>query len=189
MTFANFIYVHTLANRGGTFDKHGKPLDLESGYCVSIRPDLSRIHAMSDFESVECWIESVRHLVTDGTYYGTWISDGNIHLDLSIITPNIVRAYNLAVKHKQTAIYDLRYGNDLAVSAFSSGYAIEPNRYGDVILYRAIVEPDGELHYDMSVRSVYLQGDDAEPFRDAEEEFILDSSPLASLLSEYFRHD
>lgn len=209
-TYRPFVLIaRATANNGGcTFDASGSIVERDSGYVVSPYPEHGRTFLTSDRKSAIAAKTALfhNHVMNSGWimptdhYFGTWLDGETLHLDIVVIVDDMTDAMRLAYEHNQLAVYDLANGCDITVER-SYGYCVVPNRYGDIVLYRAYITYDGEIHYDMSNGSQYFQGDDTDAIKrclsgpDCRElargfdVFVLDGTMYASLLSDYFGTD
>lgn len=210
-TYRPFVLIaRATANNGGcTFDASGSIVERDSGYVVSPYPEHGRTFLTSDRKSAIAAKTALFHnhvmnsewTLPENHYFGTWLDGETLHLDIVVIVDDMTDAMRLAYEHNQLAVYDLANGCDITVER-SYGYCVVPNRYGDIVLYRAYITYDGEVHYDMSNGSTYLQSEsDKDGLQDCLSDsdccdlargfdvFVLDNAPNASLLSDYFGTD
>ena len=55
-------------------------------------------------------------------YLGTWVNDGDLHLDVSEYVQDKVKAYALALLRDELAIWDNRHGNEATAVEIAAEY-------------------------------------------------------------------
>ena len=99
---------------GGATTPDPHPLER---YRVSVRPDLERSHSMKGWgwlswqETGQAIFEYLRDLPsgtldTPGSYFGAWIEDGQLVLDVSRAYTSLETAKLVGKRNSQKAIYD-----------------------------------------------------------------------------------
>lgn len=191
---------HTRDNGGCTFDREGNIIDFDHGYVVSERDGL---------EVLGCTLGSqimgrvVRFVLDnpDADLFGTWLDGETLYVDVNRHYSNRSDAVRVGYQHNQLAVWDCANGCEIRLTR-DYGYTIDPNRYGDYIVWRSYVTFDGEVRWDLRVRSRYFQSDaDKEAIRDLFTPSdraaldngwpitVLDDSIIGSQLSDYFETD
>jgi len=103
-----------LKNGGFTFGiKSGRLIDKSSGYMVSIagRERIVKRHLIQALAIAEYIKDNLSILSSDNDiYFGAWISDDNVYLDVSIWIENRNIALSFGRGQKQIAIWDIANG-------------------------------------------------------------------------------
>lgn len=191
---------------GCTFNVDGNIYSDGSGYVVSPFPywtsivELKTGLASELFAAIKTYYRYNRDTVEihSDRYFGTWIHEGKLYLDIVVIEQELSVALDLGYDNRQQAIFDLSRMQDISCER-SYGFAVVPNRLGDLTLYRAYVNADGYVQYDMRIPSVYFQSDtdkdairrslsgpDCQELHKGWDVFVGDDTMYGQLLSEYF---
>ena len=95
----------TRANGGATINTYtGEPISQDSGYVVAL-PNAELILTEDDN-----WLSGLKRYVRKlrrGEYLGTWLHNGKLYLDSSIIVEDRKIAQRLAERYEQLAYFDL----------------------------------------------------------------------------------
>lgn len=96
------------------FPERGKVIPL--GPCAEILPELPATGAALADE-VERFARANQDVLVSDSHVsiGTWVHEGNVHLDLSVTVPSLQQALSLGARHGQQAVFDLQHFEDIPV--------------------------------------------------------------------------
>lgn len=112
---------HTFANGGATFDGTGAIINPATGFAVATGPQRSfDIAAVPDTFAKFCQMvrEAAEHAADPrlmDPYFGTWINDGRMYVEPTVIIQDRESALDLARFTGQLAIYDFARGETIRV--------------------------------------------------------------------------
>ncbi|MBI2756170.1 MAG: hypothetical protein HYX52_05610 [Chloroflexi bacterium] len=104
----------TFVNHGGTFDA-GSLLAVQAthGFAVSFGP--AQVLPLDDL-TPNVLAGFLANTAPQG-FLGTWVQDGLVHLDRTVIAPSLDIALRVAELNGQRAVYDFSTGQDILVRA------------------------------------------------------------------------
>ena len=101
------LYERTIANGGGTFDPYTEE-DVTSGFAVAIVHDTWRIVPVEDEAAFN---EAVQEFKREWNLeLGTWVHEGNIHIDPVSVQYYEAEARRIAELNNQLAYYNITDG-------------------------------------------------------------------------------
>jgi len=94
-------------NGGATLDKNGNALNKKSGYMVSLDGYELKIEKIELFtqQLIKKYLKIAKKLKA---YFGMWIDNNILYLDISIWTASLDYAKKTGLKNNQLAIYDIK---------------------------------------------------------------------------------
>lgn len=112
-----------LANGGATWRPGSDAAQPQNGYMVSVR-DAEYTLPVSEFSDsdVERYTAKYFNTVNQSAnrYFGAWVNDGVVFLDVSVHLSNRDDAIRRGVAEKQLSIFDLNVGRDVSLAAYAN---------------------------------------------------------------------
>lgn len=99
---------------GVTYDARTDSVKAD-GYAVSIYPDRGVVISMATAKTGDIvrYLRSNADLLSQvGNYFGAWVDQGRLYLDVSAVTFSLRTAAQLMIVHGQQAIYNLATGEE-----------------------------------------------------------------------------
>ena len=96
---------YVIANGGATLTKDAEIASFNAGFMVSL-PGFETISTLEDFNE-KTFKAYCRIARKKKAYFGLWMDDGKIYLDVSIKINDKATARKIGKKNNQLAIYDL----------------------------------------------------------------------------------
>ena len=131
---ATNVYLDTFKQGGGSYLPNGKRRDFQRGYLVGgVVPSrvLNKSVTRWPSEYVDAIQEFAREhralLAQPGYYLGTWVNNGDLHLDVSQIVLNRVDAIGLGLSRQELAIWDVENGSEVELQRFREAVVREWN--------------------------------------------------------------
>ncbi|MFC0433386.1 hypothetical protein [Kutzneria buriramensis] len=94
---------------------------ITTGYAVSVHPEHEKIITRRVTAlDLHHYVSTVRDaLALPGRVFGGWRDPdtGSIYLDVSMVTPSLAEALELALRYDQLAVYDFATGESIPVTA------------------------------------------------------------------------
>lgn len=122
-------------NSGGTYNKELKSINVKSGYMVSLQG--YEVKSRTDEETEQAIIKNMEIIKgLDNAYLGTWIDEGIVYIDISVLVENKEDALELGKINNQIAIYDIQNNESIYLSYYYTVYKVIRNKDNDIIDYR-----------------------------------------------------
>jgi hypothetical protein len=109
------IIDQTVRDGGGTFTRQGAAFSPENGYAVAAVVGTWMKIPLEASDLAEEAVTTLLHVFPKVDFFGTWVSDGNIHLDPIFWVQSREEAYNLAKKLNQKAIWSFEAQKDIKI--------------------------------------------------------------------------
>jgi hypothetical protein len=131
------VFERTMAQGGHTVSLAGK--SPKTGFAFSPYKSREAIIPKAQFshKHVDSYVQRNKDLLSQPNHHiGSWhnTETGNVHLDVSVVHPNKVKALSEAAKHKQLAIYDLGAGKEISLGKDAASSAVKPREKGKTFL-------------------------------------------------------
>lgn len=127
MALHNVVTNQILANNGGTFRVRltttgvavEAATDLHTGYMVSDdgTERIVSVTALDDFTIGTFLGEHFDALIHDGAFFGAWVTNGRVYLDISRNVKGFDAAVQLGLNNHQLAIWDVAKGEEITLES------------------------------------------------------------------------
>lgn len=131
---ATAVYLDSFKQGGGAYLPNGQRRNFQRGYVVGgIVP--SRVLAKSVARWPSEYVDAIQEfcklhralLAQPGHYLGTWVDDGDLHLDVSQIVLNRVDAIGLGLSRQELAIWSVEKNEAISLQRFREAVTREFN--------------------------------------------------------------
>jgi len=105
MNYQNFLS-ETIDNNGATLGINGQRLT--NGFLVSIEKfgEVIPLHKVGSETVPNYVVKNQTELSKENHFLGSWVNNGNVYLDVTMLTTDKRKAIEIAYKNNQLAIYD-----------------------------------------------------------------------------------